>query len=428
MLSINKIILAASLTLAAAQLHAATWIHCGDLLDVESGELQGPSTIIVDEGIIERIEGGYSDVPTDGSRVDLSNLTCLPGLMDMHTHVLYQSSPSAYINRFTQNPADLALQGAEYARITLESGFTTIRDLGDRFNVSIALRNAINAGTTVGPRIYTSGKSLATTGGHADPTNSWRADLMGDPGPREGVVDGIAQAREGVRQRYKDGADMIKITATGGVLSVARSGLAPQFHPEELEAIVSTASDYGMAVAAHAHGKEGMLRAIEAGVTSIEHGTMMDDEVIEAMIANGTWLVATVLAGDFVAEKAEIDGYFPEMVRPKARMIGPMMQDTFGRAWRAGVKIAFGTDSGVSAHGENAREFELMVETGMPEIEAIRSATLSSAELLGIEDTAGAIKAGYWADIIAVEGNPLNDIGLLRDVRFVMKDGTVYRG
>jgi imidazolonepropionase-like amidohydrolase len=428
MLSINKIILTASLTLAAAQLHAGTWIHCGDLLDVESGELQGPSTIIVDEGIIERIEGGFSDVPTDGSRVDLSTLTCLPGLMDMHTHVLYQSSPSAYINRFTQNPADLALQGAEYARITLESGFTTIRDLGDRFNVSIALRNAINAGTTVGPRIYTSGKSLATTGGHADPTNSWRADLMGDPGPREGVVDGIAQAREGVRQRYKDGADMIKITATGGVLSVARSGLAPQFHPEELEAIVSTASDYGMAVAAHAHGKEGMLRAIEAGVTSIEHGTMMDDEVIEAMIANGTWLVATVLAGDFVAEKAEIDGYFPEMVRPKARMIGPMMQDTFGRAWRAGVKIAFGTDSGVSAHGENAREFELMVETGMPEIEAIRSATLSSAELLGIEDTAGAIKAGYWADIIAVEGNPLNDIGLLRDVRFVMKDGTVYRG
>jgi imidazolonepropionase-like amidohydrolase len=248
---------------------------------------------------------------------------------------------------------------------------------------------------------------------------------MGDPGPREGVVDGIAEAREGVRQRYKDGSDLIKITATGGVLSVARSGLAPQFHPDELEAIVSTANDYGMHVAAHAHGKEGMLRAVRAGVHSIEHGTMMDEEVFEAMVENGTWMVATIMAGDFVARMAEIDGYFPELVRPKARMIGPMMQDTFGRAWRAGVKIAFGTDSGVSAHGENAREFELMVETGMPEIEAIRAATLNSAEMLGIDDSAGAIKPGYWADIIAVEGNPLEDIGLLGDVRFVMKDGQV---
>ncbi len=426
MQSFHKLALTSALLLACSLSHAATWIHCGNLLDVEAGEMRGESTIVVADGMIERIENGFESVPEGETRVDLSALTCLPGLMDMHTHILYQSSPSAYIDRFTQNPADLALQGADYARITLEAGFTTIRDLGDRFNVSIALRNAINAGTTVGPRIYTSGKSLATTGGHADPTNSWRADLMGDPGPREGVVDGIAQAREGVRQRYKDGADMIKITATGGVLSVASSGLAPQFHPDELEAIVSTAQDYGMQVAAHAHGKEGMLRAIEAGVTSIEHGTMMDDEVIAAMIEHGTWYVATIMAGDFVAEKAEIEGYFPEIIRPKARMIGPMMQDTFERAWRAGVKIAFGTDTGVSAHGDNAREFELMVETGMPEIEAIRAATLNSAEMLGISDTAGVIAPGYWADMIAIEGNPLDDISRLNDIRFVMKDGEIY--
>jgi imidazolonepropionase-like amidohydrolase len=425
MTPLHKLAFGLGLLLPSPMLLAATVIHCGDLLDVEDGELKGPSTLIVEDGMISGIEEGMARVPSDATGIDLSNLTCLPGLMDMHTHILYQSSPSAYIDRFTLNPADYALQGADYARITLEAGFTTIRDLGDRFNVSIALRNAINAGTTVGPRIYTSAKSLATTGGHADPTTSWRADLMGDPGPREGVVDGIAEAREGVRQRYKDGADLIKITATGGVLSVARSGLAPQFQPDELEAIISTAQDYGMHVAAHAHGKEGMLRAIRAGVTSIEHGTMMDEEVFEAMVENGTWMVATIMAGDFVARMAEIDGYFPALVRPKARMIGPMMQDTFGRAWRAGVKIAFGTDSGVSAHGENAREFELMVETGMPEIEAIRTATLNSAELLGIEDTAGAIKAGYWADIIAVEGNPLEDIGRLGDVRFVMKDGEV---
>ncbi|MEN1729369.1 MAG: amidohydrolase family protein [Pseudomonadota bacterium] len=425
----NRFTFAATISatlLFAAPLQASTWIHCGDHLDVEAGELTGPTTLVIEGGLVERIEAGLIDPPEDATAVDLSELTCLPGLMDMHTHVISQSGPNSYIDRFTRNPADLALQGSMYARRTLEAGFTTVRDLGDSYNVSVALRNSINAGQTVGPRIYTSAKSLATTGGHADPTNSWRADLMGDPGPREGVVDGVSEAREGVRQRYKDGADLIKITATGGVLSVARSGLAPQFHPDELEAIISTANDYGMHVAAHAHGKEGMLRAVRAGVRSIEHGTMMDEEVFEAMIENDTYMVATIMAGDFVARMAEVDGYFPELVRPKARTIGPMMQDTFGRAWRAGVRIAFGTDSGVSAHGENAREFELMVETGMPEIEAIRAATLNSADLLGISDTAGAIKPGYWADIIAVEGSPLENIGILGDIRFVMKDGEVY--
>jgi len=421
----RAIALLASLFMTGS-LAAETWIHCGDLLDVEAGRLVGQSTLVIEADRIQRLDSGHRSPPDGAELVDLGGYTCLPGLMDMHTHLTSQSSPRAYINRFTHDPAEIAFQSAVYARRTLDAGFTTVRDLGDSFNVSIALRDAINSGQIIGPRIFTSGKSLATTGGHADPTNSWRSDLMGSPGPREGVVNGVAAVREGVRQRYKDGADLIKITATGGVLSVARSGLAPQFQQDELEAVVATARDYEMNVAAHAHGKEGMLRAIRAGVHSIEHGTMMDDEVFEAMVEHGTWFVPTIMAGAFVAEKAEIEDYFPDLVRPKARQIGPMMQDTFGRAWRAGVRIAFGTDSGVSAHGDNAREFELMVETGLPEIEAIRTATLNAAELLGISDHAGSLSAGRWADVIAVEGNPLEDIARLYQIRFVMKAGQIY--
>ena len=321
----------------------------------------------------------------------------------------------------------MALEATVYARRTLEAGFTTVRDLGDSFNASIALRDAIDAGHVVGPRIYTSGKALATTGGHADPTNGWRSDLMGAPTPREGVLNGVAEAREAVRQRYKDGADLIKITITGGVLSVAKSGIAPQFRPDEVQAVIETADDYGMHVAAHAHGREGMIRAINAGIDSIEHGTMMDDEVMALMKEQGTWYVPTISAGKFVAEKAEIDDYFPPLVRPKARTIGPMIQDTFERAWKAGVKIAFGTDSGVSPHGDNAMEFIYMVETGMSPAEAIRAATANSAELLGISDQAGALGDGMWADVIAVSGNPLDDVSVLGNVAFVMKAGQIYK-
>jgi imidazolonepropionase-like amidohydrolase len=242
------------------------------------------------------------------------------------------------------------------------------------------------------------------------------------------VLNGVAEAREAVRQRYKDGADLIKITATGGVLSVAQSGLAPQFRSDELEAVIETARDYDMHVAAHAHGREGMKRAIRAGIHSIEHGTMMNDEIFELMKEYGTWYVPTIMAGKFVAEKAEIDGYYPDLVRPKARMIGPMIQDTFERAWRAGVAIAFGTDSGVSMHGDNAMEFVYMTEVGMPAAEAIRSATRNTAELLGIADDAGELAADRWADIIAVRGNPLADVTVLQEVDFVMKAGAVFKG
>ncbi|MDT8438329.1 MAG: amidohydrolase family protein [Wenzhouxiangellaceae bacterium] len=417
---------ACMLALTALPARAETWLRCGGWIDVVDGAPRPAATLVIEGDRIARILPGAPDAPVGVQLVDLSNLTCLPGLMDMHTHITSQAGPAAYINRFTKNPAEIVLDGVVYARRTLEAGFTTIRDVGDSFNASVALRDAIAAGKVPGPRIYTSAKSLATTGGHADPTNGWRHDLMGRPGPEDGVLNGVPAAREAVRQRYKDGADLIKITVTGGVLSLAKSGLAPQFRDDEVAAVIETARDYGMHVAAHAHGKEGMLRAIRAGIHTIEHGTMMDDEVMAAMLEHGTWYVPTILAGKFVAEKAEEEGFFPDVVRPKAREIGPLIQQTFGRAWRAGVKIAFGTDSGVSPHGINAREFGYMVETGLPEAEAIRTATLNAAELLGIEDHAGRLEAGYWADVIAVPGDPLDDISRLEDVRFVMKAGEVH--
>ncbi|MDX1625161.1 MAG: amidohydrolase family protein [Wenzhouxiangellaceae bacterium] len=417
---------ALALLLATPVVQAQTWLRCADSVDIVAGETTGPVTLVVAEGRIERVVDGHPEPGEADDVVELEGLTCLPGLMDMHTHLTSESSPTRYADRFTENEADVALQSTEYARKTLEAGFTTVRDVGDQYNASIALRDAIDEGIVPGPRVYTSGKSLATTGGHADPTNGWRADLMGTPGPREGVLNGVAAAREAVRQRYKDGADLIKITVTGGVLSVAKNGMNPQFRPDEVEAVIETARDYGMHVAAHAHGAEGMKRAIRAGIHSIEHGTMMDDEVIDLMIEHGTWYVPTISAGKFVAEKAEVEGYYPDLVRPKARQIGPMIQDAFERAHAAGVRIAFGTDCGVCYHGTNAQEFGYMVEAGMAPADALRAATVHAAELLGVRDEAGTLETGRWADIIAVSGNPLEDVGVLTDVRFVMKGGEIH--
>ena len=307
------------------------------------------------------------------------------------------------------------------------AGFTSVRDLGG--SVTPHLRDAINQGLVEGPRIWAAGTAIGTTGGHADPTNGMNAELshlIGPPGPTEGVVNSPDDARQAVRQRYKDGSDVIKITATGGVLSYAKSGDAPQFTVDEVKAIVDTARDYGFRVAAHAHGKEGMKRAILGGVTSIEHGTYMDDEVMRLMKQHGTWYVPTISAGRFVAEKAKIDGYFPAVVRPKAERIGALIQDTAGKAYRNGVKIAFGTDMGVGPHGDNAREFVYMVEAGMPAAYALQAATIRAAEVLGVDDQ-GVIEAGKRADIVAVPGNPVDDINAVLKVDFVMKDGQVYR-
>ncbi len=401
-----------------------TIIHAGKFIDGKSKSARKEVSVIVADGRISDVRDGY--VPADNA-IDLKNATVLPGLMDMHTHLISEMSEDSYSEKLFMNQTDLALRSTVFARRTLMAGFTTVRDLGDDGLVVVSLRNAINQGFVVGPRIYTAGKSLATTGGHADPTNGWARKFRGDPGPKEGVVNGPDDARKAVRQRYKDGADLIKLTATGGVLSLAKSGQNPQFTEAELIAIVETAKDYDFTVAVHAHGAEGMKRAVLAGVNSIEHGTFMTDEVIKLMKEHGTYYVPTMLAGAWVGEKAKIDGFFPDVVRPKAAAIGPQIESTFTKAYRAGVKIAFGTDCGVSEHGENWREFGLMVEGGMKPMEAIQAATMEAATLLRIDGDLGSIEPGKIADIVAVAGDPLRDIAAMGNVVFVMKAGEIFK-
>ena len=407
--------------------NAQTYIHAGKLFDAASGKLLSEQTIVIDGDKISRVEKGYREVPAGATAIDLKDKTVLPGLMDMHVHIEHESNPKRYEESFRQNEADVALKATQYAERTLLAGFTTVRDLGGT-GVNVSMRNAIDKGYIVGPRIYTAEKSIATTGGHADPTNGARRDLQGDPGPKEGVINSAEEARKAVRQRYKNGADVIKITATGGVLSVAKDGQGPQFDDEELEALIAAAKDYGYVTAAHAHGAEGMERAVRAGISSIEHGTYMTTEIMDLMIEKGTYYVPTISAGKFVAEKAAVPNFYPEVVVPKALAIGPQIQTTFGKAYERGVKIAFGTDAGVSPHGDNAKEFYFMVEAGMPPAVALQTATKHAAELLRVEDKLGRIAPGYYADLIAVSGDPIANIRIMESVDFVMKGGRVYKG
>ena len=401
-------------------------LHCGKMLDVRAGEIRNEVTIIVEKERIQSIQNGYIKPRRGQEVIDLKDKTVLPGLMDMHVHLEGETNKNSYIQRFTLNEADIAFNSTLYARRTLMAGFTTVRDLGGS-GVNTSLRRAITSGIVVGPRVFSAGKSIATTGGHADPTNGRSRDLTGDPGPAEGVVNGPDDARKAVRQRYKNVADVIKITATGGVLSVAKDGQGPQFTLEELKAIVETAKDYGFVTAAHAHGPEGMKRAIIAGINTIEHGTKMTEEVMDLMIKHGTYHCPTITAGKAVAEYAQIEGYYPALVVPKALEIGPLIQNTFSKSYKKGVKILFGTDAGVFPHGQNAREFGYMVEAGMPAIEAIRSSTLVPAELLGVDDDLGALEEGKIADIVAVADNPLSNVKTLENVLFVMKEGKVFK-
>ncbi len=403
-----------------------TYVQCGSLFDSSSGKMLSEKTIVVSGNSIKSIENGFLSGTADDILIDLKDKYVLPGFIDMHVHMEGESSPTRYLDRFTKNDVDVAFQSTVYAKRTLMAGFTTVRDLGGS-GVNIALKNAINKGVVDGPRIFTAGKAIGTTGGHADPTNGMRKEYMGDPGPKEGVVNSPEDAKKAVRQRYKNGADVIKITATGGVMSVAKNGQNPQFTLEEIKAIVETAKDYGMLTAAHAHGDEGMQRAIIAGIKTIEHGTLMKEPTMDLMIKHDAYLVPTISAGKAAAKMADMPGFLPPVVAKKAREIGPVSQRTFKKAYEKGVPIAFGTDAGVSPHGENGKEFRFMNEAGMPIIEALKSATVTNAMLLGMEQELGQLKKGFLADIVAVENNPLEDVGTLENVVFVMKEGKVYK-
>ena len=403
-----------------------TYLYCGELLTMENNKVQTEQTIIVEGETITQVVSGYKDAADSVIVINLKDKFVMPGWIDMHVHIEHESSPTRYLDRFRQNGSDIALGAVKYCKRTLDAGFTTVRDLGGT-GVNVSLRNAINRGEIYGPRIFTAEKSLATTGGHADPSNGLRDDLKGDPGPAEGVINSVEDAKKAVRQRYKNGADCIKITATGGVLSVAKDGQGPQFTVEEVKAVVDAAADYGFHTAAHAHGAEGMKRAVLGGIHSIEHGTKMTQEVMDLMIEKGTYYVPTISAGKFVAEKAAIPGYYPKSIVPKALEIGPMIQETFAKAYKAGVKIAFGTDAGVSPHGDNAKEFIFMTEVGMSNYEALKAATVNAADLMGKSDELGTITVGKLADIIALDGNPKEKIEVTLEVPFVMQGGEVKK-
>jgi imidazolonepropionase-like amidohydrolase len=416
-----------SLLLAAGFVQAAPQtVDCGRLLDVKSGAWQERVSITVDNGVVKSI-APMAASPGSG-HLDLTAYSCLPGFIDMHVHLIGETQPQVNSLRdaLSSNPADAAYKSVPFAERTLKAGFTTVRDLGAGDNLNIALKRAIANGSVIGPRMFTAGGIISTSGGHGDPSNNL-SDEFSHAVNMSGVVNSPEQGRQAVREHYKQGADLIKVTATGGVLSQARNGQNAQFTEDELRAIVSTAKDYGFRVAAHAHGVEGIKRALRAGVDSIEHGTYMDDEAIALFKKNGGWYVPTISAGRYVADKAKVDGYYSALVQPKAAAIGPLIQNTFGRAWRGGVKIAFGTDAGVFPHGENAKEFAYMVEAGMPPLEAIRAATLNAASLLDQSNQLGSVEPGFAADIVAVSGDPLRDISVLQQVKFVMKAGVVYK-
>jgi len=406
---------------------AATLIHAGRLIDGVSDAPRERVTVVVDGNRIRSVDAGFT-APADGDVVvDLKDATVMPGFFDMHVHLTSEHSRRSELDAIKKSEADRAYDSVVYAERTLQAGFTSVRNLGDSFNTSIALRRAVEEGKVKGPRIFTSGRSIGTRGGHADSTNSFGPFLTSDDPRLNTVCNSADSCREAVRQRYQDGADSIKITATGGVLSIAKSGTAPQFTDDELAAIMSTAHDYGMKVAAHAHGDEGMQRAVRAGIDSIEHGTFMSDVTLKLMKEMGTHYVPTISAGRWVYDQAQDPTYFPAIVRPKALAVGPQIQNTFAKAYKGGVTIMFGTDCGVCAHGANAKEFGYMVEGGMPVLAAIRSATIVPARYLGVEDRLGSIEAGKLADIVAAPGDPQQDVHVLERISFVMKDGVIYK-
>src|ERR1700681_209452 len=396
-------------------------VHAGHLLDVKTGKLLADQTLVIEDGkIIGSGAAAEAKIPADAMRIELPNATVLPGLIDAHTHLT--SEPKFGYDRLAISVPREALIGARNARVTLLAGFTTARNVGARGFTDVALRDAINAGDVPGPRLLVSGPPLSITGGHCD-NNMLPSEYHA---VSDGVADGIAAVQHMVRENIKYGADLIKVCATGGVLSLGDNPQASQYTLEEMKAIVADAHRLGRKVAAHAHGAEGIRWAAEAGVDSVEHGSYIDDAGIAAMKEHGTYLVPTLYLGDWMTENAE-QTHMPPPLLAKAREVIPAARKNIAHAFASGVKVAFGTDAAVYPHGQNAHEFAVMVKLGLTPLQAIQAATANAADLLGWPGKVGSLEPGAWADIIAVDGDPLKDVTTLERVKFVMKGGEVVR-
>jgi imidazolonepropionase-like amidohydrolase len=401
-----------------------TVLHCPRLFDSLRGTMLGPTTVVISGDHFEKVEAGFT-TPAGSTPVELTGQTCLPGLIDDHVHLDMEFGKSTYSEETRLNPADYAIRSTLYARRTLMAGFTTVRNVGDTNYGTVALRDEIAAGYAIGPRIFTAGPAISTTGGHADKSNGLSLTLQGNPGPLQSIMNGPDEARKVVRLHYKNGADWIKAMASGGVMDLGTNGTSPQMSLEELRALVETAHDYGMKVAVHAHGAEAIRRSVLAGVDSVEHGTFMDDEDIRLMKEHNTFYCPTIYTAIYVSEQAK-RGAYPPAVNAKALSVGPQIMKTVRAAYNAGINLAYGTDAGVYPHGQNWRDLIYLVKDGIPPAYALQMATIRAAQLLGHDDELGSVAAGKFADLVTVPGNPLDDIQLMSQVGFVMKAGVIY--
>jgi imidazolonepropionase-like amidohydrolase len=402
-------------------------LHCPALADTVEGKMLGQTTVVVQGDRIQQVSPGFT-TPDSAEAIEFpAGTACLPGLIDTHVHLTMEFGPNIYSEMLHLNQADFVVRSTVYARRTLMAGFTTVRDLADSNYSSLGLRNQINAGWVPGPRIFAAATPIGTTGSHADSSNGLRMDLQPDAGPAQSIINSPEDAWKAVREHYKQGADVIKIMSSGGVLDLGANGEKPQMTLEEVKAVVAAAHDYGFVVGSHAHGAEGIRRAVLGGVDSIEHGTWMDDEDMRLMKEHGTYYVPTVYTGMFVTEMARKPGMYPPQVAAKALLTGPQIMKTVSRAYQAGVKFAYGTDEGVFPHGENWRDFPLLVKAGIPPMYTLQMATINAATLLKKQQDLGSITPGKYADVVTVPGNPLDDINVMSKVDFVMKAGVVYK-
>ena len=401
-------------------------LHCPNLFDSVAGKMLGQTTVVISGDRISQVMSGYQSSP-GATVIELANQTCLPGLIDDHVHLTDEYTGNHLVEAATLNPPDYAIRSTLWAKRTLLAGFTTVRNVGDANYDSVSLRNQINAGWVEGPRIFTAGVAIGSTGGHADETDGLKREWQGDPGPAQSIINGPDDAWKAVRQHYKEGVDLIKIMSSGGVLDLSGSADNPQLTQEEINAIVAAAHDYGFTGAVHAHGAEGIRRAVIGGVDSIEHGTFMDQRDMDLMKEHGTWYVPTIYVGQFVTERAKTPGAYPPQVVQKALQVGPQIMKTLATAYKAGVKIAYGTDEGVYAHGQNWRDFAPMLQAGIPATYALQTATINAAQLLKRDKDLGSITPGKFADVTAVPGDPLSDINVMSKASFVMKAGTIYK-